>query len=1527
MGTQTHIFQGMQRDTHPINQKPEFLWEAHNVRITNRDDDTLLSITNEKGNKLVWELPYINEKYVGHCAIDKYIVLFTIADTVMSIYRISKKEDAFEYIQLFSGSGLFTDKPIQTLGLIENDLIMKVYWTDGVTQPKVILITKPELEGITVINGNSYSHLWNGANSFYFVPELNLQETVSVKRDFGDGIFAPGTIQYAFTYYNKYGAQSNIFYTTPVYNISQVNRGGNPEDLMGNIFNIEVNNLDKFEYLRIYSIHRTSQDGTPQVKIVADLSIENKSSIQYTDNGSSQELIDPTVLLYIGGGTIIADCIQYFENTLFLGNISQQTHNIKDVLYAHKDDYGNITSYEHFYNYIGSSDTLEPSTRNVTLPLYYNYDYYSYANQLSENTVTFKYGEWYRIGVQFQYKDGTWSDPVYRGEYTVSNYSTCIYNDEDKTQTLSLPTFKLQICWQASEALIAAGYKKARAVVVLPSFQTRKVLASGILCPTVFTVGDRLRNNPFAQSSWFFRPSFSSSDSNDKYIDQGAGISHSHLSAISAGGSRGSELFGSGTSTGFPKNSTEADQYKYRTNSPHFFVDQSVLTFHSPDVDFNNITNIESYKYHLMLTDLAHFSSNVGDIDITTSSPPIGSMSGVATSKGFFHYSTLSKSGQAFRKLVAGLFYVDAPVRKKREEEDQPYVYYNDVFTTNFLIYPWHKSGSLNNDEVRDVTSGTQSAVLQKKIISNLAFSKSSTSIRGLVPWYHLDKIELFNSEEVSLTKLSAQKGSIFNDYTYFGNIDTLLSGGGTDIFVGKPDTTDGDASPEFNAPSIIKIETRYEGSGDLQLSGKPLAKDLNPSIRMKYKSSPHIVLNLNGADVEKTHYNILPSVNSVGRCQRTGINPFWLEFDSTPTPEAGPIAWYDFSIKYVASSTLPVEIPQYELYKYINQGRLDSVSTNDLAIQIINVGGSIIGLLYRAVNGANNATTWEEVILAGDDIRKTYGYWNKQMSEQNVEIYQPSYLGYSYKNRYYYLKKIDTRTYDVNEQSSSLNQPNISVTNGSGLPYLFIGDIVRDDADIENPFGGNSEEALQNNTWIPAGDPIDLDANQNTHVEFKYGDTWYQRYDCLKTYPFTREDENQIVEIASFMCDTRINIDGRYDRNRGLKSNLSISPQNFNLINKAYSQKDSYFVYRIFDEDFYKNYKNSTQVVWSKEKAFGEEVDTWTNIIQSSSIYLEGRYGKLNAIEVLNDGILAFQDNAINVINFKSRVQVPSSDGVPIEIQNSYKVDGFTKVITELGCQDKSAIINTSKGIYFMDKTRKALILYDGKVNNLSDTLGLRQWIVENDNGPTWTPVDNDYNGIKLLYDGINGDLYLSPGPSTSQKDALCYSEKINTFTSLMSYGGVLGMHINDNSILTLKTVNGKLSLWEQNAGEYNYYYGEYKPFDISFISNGDPLQSKIFDSLEYQADVYDSNGNITNDTFTSIQVDNDYQDSELVECNSRKKFRIWRTQLPRDHKDKTTKGYRNRIVNPWTRIKLQYNKEDSNKMLFHNIIVKYTI
>ena len=65
----------------------------------------------------------------------------------------------------------------------------------------------------------------------------------------------------------------------------------------------------------------------------------------------------------------------------------------------------------------------------------------------------------------------------------------------------------------------------------------------------------------------------------------------------------------------------------------------------------------------------------------------------------------------------------------------------------------------------------------------------------------------------------------------------------------------------------------------------------------------------------------------------------------------------------------------------------------------------------------------------------------------------------------------------------------------------------------------------------------------------------------------------------------------------------------------------------------------------------------------------MDGAYGRITKLCTFNDVLLGFQEKALNAINFNNRVQIPVSDGVPIEISNGYKVDGSKVISSDVGC------------------------------------------------------------------------------------------------------------------------------------------------------------------------------------------------------------------------------------------------------------------
>ena len=1539
-----HLFQGLRRDNHQIRQDSKFLWDAHNIRLTSREDSTLLSLTNEKGTSD--ELITFNGFYVGHCVLGKYLVVFTANDDSSDnyIYRVEKTSSGYKTIILFYESDIWEngwnpEHPIEAIGVYETQFIQKVYWVDGVNQPRVINIAQPEYR----LNGTEYEFIlelnnWDYSNSalspegngqtfnqwaisgdsskdwekilsdfkekfpsmykkesLNFTQEMSLKETVDVYRSEGTGIFSPGTIQYAFSYYNKYGQETNIFYVTSIYYTSPIDRGGSPEESVANTFNIEIQGVDSFDFIRVYSIHRTSIDAVPTVKIVEDIpvSLMNSSEvITCTDDGTKGYTIDPTQLLYIGGRNIIAGTIAQKDNTLFLGNvtINEQSEKFADIANSDLefDDWelpGVVTN------------TNTGST------------YYDYVNPLSQgNMAGFKSNETYRCGVQVQTKDGIWSSPIFIADKVLCSKHPMEGNSRESQAIKFLDVSSLR----------KAGIKRIRTCIVFPKTYEREIICQGVLCPTVFSVAGRTTDSPYSQSSWFFRPATDATQiNNSEDVYHGASIQFQHNKPLFTGSDRGAEIQNMNSDLSVTKvndiTSDNSNSFK-----SHYFVDENIVTFHSPDIEFDTqLQNIDWSNTRLNIFGMAMLDAISGDIDIQTSTPVAYSK---GSSSGFNHnpvgYQTRN---QKFINggLVSGLFYESGVLNES----------YNISTGKYFMVYPWHRSGSLNNDSNRP-DDKTRTAVLSKKKISNLKFFSKNQSL-GQIFLYDISTPQMFNSNEISLTKIIPSY--LNKDIPYMGNVDSMVTNGKDYSFY---------------------IGTSFQDENINTVGDDNLIDSSSDPVRMKYKSTPHLVFSLTGNNSKEIL--LLPRHRSIGGTLSGSYTfPDWQNTGSSDGSNDDK-GLYDGDFSHIDTGVfVGYELTQYNLGKYAYDRLFGSSS-----------GNYSIGLCRKDVNGK---LYWDysghegKIIRVVKDYtisRRKHGYYPPGISSKdfrnNLYISETKYYKVVAKanSNYYDLEEVSVSQTDLSKARESvqytLRQESFGEQDSRCSPYLLLAELVRTVPDSIK-FGGTSDSAKQQNLWFPAGRPVSIsDEDTEVIVPFEYGDTWYSRYDCLKTYPFTTEDENQVVEIGSFLCETRINIDGRYDKNRGQISNLNMSPQNFNLLNDVYSQKDNFFNYRMLDKDYYKQNVFSNQITWSKEKTSGEEIDTWTNITLANTLDMSGEKGQITALKTWNEYILCFQDKALSQVLFNSRVQVPSSDGVPIEISNGYKVDGSRLLSNSIGCNNKWSIANTPMGVYFLDSNTNGLYLFNGQLTNLSEDRGMNWWIRQNHIDKTWMPISYNYgepNGIRTFYDNKYRDVYFTLGPTDSinqsgHDNTLCYSEQLGQFTSLMSYDGTQAMFNFADGFFSLRETDGRVRLYENNVGPYNNFYGETKGWGFSFISNQNPTLTKIFDTIELRTDHYKTYKLTEPELLNTcpmnyIKVGNEYQNSGTVyDINMRKKFRVWRGLLPRN------KGTRDRIRNLWSMITLGWSpntKESENpeeqldnetrKVVIHDVSVKYTI
>lgn len=1454
----THIFSGMQQDSSISKQAAEFLRDALNIRITAREDRTSFSITNERGPSEIslvferfvdnaWEHQEDVEKllgrYLGHCILNNYLVVFTyINENISAIYRVDlipiQGNNTYRATELYRGNLNFhPDYPIEATSYYENNNVQKVYWTDNRNPPRVINIA-PARDFYNIAKKADFS----------FTPELALEEEVTVTKLYSGGFFASGVIQYAITYYNKNAQETNIAVVTPLYYISPSDRGGTPEETCSNSFIIKITNPDiNFEYLRIYSIQRTSLNATPICKRIQDIELDNASSVQYTDTGTSGDVIDPTELLYKGGEAILAETLCQKDNTLFFGNITigrpaieGNIKNLIDELFTASPE----TTKNHLVQYMRRCNSNIVATGD-----------FAYANTLIENCAGFKAREYYRFGLQFQYKTGAWSEPIWVGDFQLNGTpSTRVFDGVPINFKYGITIADLDQEYQDKrglnliQSLISLGYKKVRPLIAEPSWKDRTILFQGVYNPTVYRLTSRYNNvvpllpgmegydgtkpeiepsyvaddlGPlYAQASWIFRPSMPKDKlSGDKKLEDGGGIitggngvgiiesliEHPSIGKQLAGlqpymysteiGGQLVENINITVVDGDPPvikpyraNKFVVETY-YENNKP------SVATINSPDIYWD--TDIQNFNFgeniKLTYAGFAHCRADYGDIDITTSSGTIG-----AEGAGFVHSPIKTKG---YGALISQLCYQDSIVDDSENGDKfglhrgEPGFQYPVLWT----VYMWHRNGSLNND----VNRSGRTAMLNTKKISNYRIA-TTTWLGNPEKNKIINDVQIFNSDTLSYIKVDGK--------SYMGNIDTLITTNLTPYFF-SGDPTD----PNFWKEQKIT------------------------------KSTAETYLTL--SDDSK------------------GVGIKWVE--------------------------------ENDEWKWDEWDKL-----SEIADFVPGLGSSREGIRMKYKSTPH-------AVISGEFISVPYS--EGAQSTESLE------------------------------------------DEGGNLPIVEIGIAYNQDT----LYGGQSEEALKENKWIPAGKAVPLKIDESdpdnpvadVKIIWEYGDTFFNRWDCLKTYAFTPQDQNQVIDILSFPVESRVNLDGRYDRNRGMASNLNASPTNYNLMNMVYSQLDNFFSYRIMDSDYYKLNTFGNQVAWSLEKQSGAETDTWTNITLSSTYDVDGSKGQIRALKTWKDTIYCFQDTGICQIIFNPRVQIPTSDNIPIEIGNSRKVEGIRYVSDNLGCTNKSAITSSSSGIYFTDSISKDLYIIstEGLVG-LSNKLNFGTWFNNVPQGK-WTP--NNYSS-KLFYDNVEQDVYI-----TTSDECLCFSEKLGQFVSFLSYENSLAMINTESTLFNLRSNTNEsenyVSIWKMFAGDYNIFFNEYKSFSISFISNAEVAVSKIFTNIEARADFYDnledeegepfihSDNPINNRKinpkkfFNKLRVKTEYQDTGEVELNwknfltyhsyedfisqnTAKKNRIWRVTIPRDKDHKL-----DRIRNTWAEVSMTYDNEDNAYMELHDLSVQY--
>lgn len=848
----------------------------------------------------------------------------------------------------------------------------------------------------------------------------------------------------------------------------------------------------------------------------------------------------------------------------------------------------------------------------------------------------------------------------------------------------------------------------------------------------------------------------------------------------------------------------------------------------------------------------------------------------------------------------------------------------------------------------------------------NIAFMNNTSDQK--VGWkpYNGSSISLYTSNDPSIVKLKI--GKDYQEIVYSANIDSIAlatTGDNNDIpipiydyFMGRKiwpsDNTDNNPhNPYAGGSSYDDIYRTSIGSS------------------IKYKSSPHAVIGFNMVphpSRNKYIQEILPYyvTNKIGKSWNVLEHNFG-EAEEGFLYESDRISSLPHQSQLIFNSNTDDDYREYFLpgYHLFDNGMSRSFTygwlwlgeiykladptfggTDEYALQ--NNNWEIAGEVYNSVpkKTLNKKFELDESIsysvydAEGSEIKDKEGAWKLTYDEGlELSLYGSQYIEIPSTNTNILQKAYDL-VYSGNfsdgdsvefDEWASIYSPRGSndvkatITIILEGPDLWFEIRFSEDISIEDTEEEDSTLAFRSLSfyWL---EPTNLNTLQtysqnSSSVLWTQGDTYYQRFDTLKTYAYSDSDENSIVDITSFMVETHLNIDGRTDRNRGQESNLQVSPENFNLRNDIYTQRDNIFTYRILDNDVSKRSFFPNQITWSLSKTAGESIDSWMNITLSSILDLDGTKGHLTALKTFNNNIVAFQDSGISQILFNSRVQIPTSENVPIQISNSGKVEGQQYFTTDLGCQDKWNIVTTPQGLYFVDYYNKSIYKFNGQIEDLSTANGFRGWCEKN------IAYSDDYH-IRGYYDKKNKEVMFYGNNFSYVNDLptkwLGFSELTNTFSSFYTYPNARLVSLQDEGIWLY---NG--GVYRHQGGYYNDLLGTNNPYGLTVITKQDSNIVKTFNILEYRSDMYDSEGNIQNfKTFDTIQIEDEHNGktktfldySQFRPSNLKKLLRTWKAQIPR-----VGNAYY-RYTNQWAKVGLWMTNPDTEKIILHDMAVWYT-
>lgn len=1509
---------GMNQDISKSKRSPEFYYEANNIRITTTSNDTLGSVTIDKGNNIVFSLGTGTKYIIGATSIDKYIVLFATDNLGGDeIWKINE-ENSYEKEVIFSGNLNFsTNNYIEAIPSYENKTLQKVYWVDGVNPLRVINILKPPVE--------DYPELLDA------VPFYNISQPRLESIGYG-GLHTSGQIQYAYNLAIKNGQQTRVSPASELIPLVKQDGGGEVNEIVGQINNIVINNVDtKFDIIKVYAIKYTSYNQAPVVSLIAEEYI-NGITFRHKDDGKIIYNISMEELLFLGGNPFIPKTIESKKNRLILGNITENYFDINVGLTPEDEGYYDTRAFRFPKN------TTETYIKEKNVSDKNDLKYLS-----GTDSVVFKDDE--ATPIPKEHDCITELDVKGLGEVIVTETSTIkpattpyfqeylksngsgVYYFEDLPDTLpeDAPRF-VNIQMGFNNSSYSSISKMVLTDVEAHHSNFKSFIINQLNSLTGEDISITLDSSNNIRIVYFYpegtepAPEILTPSTSIKIYEQ-VEVTETTESMVSS-----------------------EDGYFYLPNSSTFGAKGNNIKIEIVKKSLNN-------KYKVLKTNEIYrfgieFFNAYGQVsqphwicDLRTPSDGNFKSNDCLTLK-----VTLNNLNKLKTQGVVGY----RVKRVERTDADKTIITQGIpnacIFQETFL----HKLEDLQNE------AGVPNTVKGKEFADDGHVKMPTPFIRG-INQLNGEKGDDFNDPK-PVARNAKDGGYVYSDWSSI----VALSHGNPKLCQPVLDTGTGydmDEGPnDWPFPEILRLASTkpelhnhntYQETR-LGLLYSPEILFLNPQFgnNLKIRATKKIVNKLEdcstwakqistsnftyGGDTKKiwtkepeTKYSV--SVGDVIFDLKIR-GKFNLFTSSENRDSAGKSDIHSQGMIGPAGG-LTQRINKLHYYRKFNFESYANSNYESLKGNPRNVGAGEAGIVY---NGEGEKYTFNNHLFELITDYNPFAQANprnfrtivtdlfaSEIEDTNAPIISVNSIG----NR--------CVPFLVGEDDKTLEEfiapvAGVATAANNLRTELALVEIYRE---LSNQYGGDTYEARSNNSYIDIGNYSSLKGlNTATTQIDKPGDTYVTNFKFQRIANNLAQVENMkytnFIEIVEVPIESSINNDYRHDLSvYGWDNNFQPSLADYHKYNRVYSQEPIATATSAnpFTFEAIRHFNN--KILATKVKTAGELIDSWTDVLINEELTLDGKYGELIKIISLPTVDLAFQEKAIAALQIQPRIQQVTNDGLGVELGTGQVLYDYTYFTTDSGCTNPRGVFKSPSAAYYVDSLNKSINRITGEgLQGLTSFHGLKSFM----DGRFSDSYHKSIN-IHGAYDPINSDVYFI----FKDDFALKFNEQTNSFTDFFP---IEEANIMFKSKYSLYSSNNSKDIYKHFIGDVGSYYGSIKDSYITYIMNPNPHADCIFDNLQFKSELYSGDTDVYSTDginfivpIKSIQAWNEYQNTGEVDLvhgvNIARTFRDWNLWIPQPAGEMLS-----RMRGNWIKIKFKIDNTNNYRLVLHDIILTYT-